>query len=171
MKINKLIGGFNMRRVIIDSDTAGDDTTAILMAMKYFKVEGITIVAGNVAFDQEVDNALTTIETYQPGYKIPVFKGYQNPMTALPNETHDTVEEIQGGNGMGDAVFPKPTQTAEDGHAIDFIIDTVKANTGEIEILDLAHLNNIAMVIMKDPEIMTYNMYILLIFGYNIYNG
>ncbi|MGH2119194.1 nucleoside hydrolase, partial [Aerococcus sp. L_32] len=92
-----------MRRVIIDSDTAGDDTTAILMAMKYFKVEGITIVAGNVAFDQEVDNALTTIETYQPDYKIPVFKGYQNPMTALPNETHDTVEEIQGGNGMGDA--------------------------------------------------------------------
>ena len=74
-----------MRRVIIDSDTAGDDTTAILMALKYFKVEGVTIVAGNVAFDQEVENALTTIETYNPGYKVPVYKGYQSPMIALPN--------------------------------------------------------------------------------------
>src|SRR5699024_8011069 len=120
-----------MRRVIIDSDTAGDDTTAILMALKYFKVEGVTIVAGNVAFDQEVENALTTIEIYNPGYKVPVYKGYQSPIIALPNAKHDTVEEIQGGNGMGDAVFPKPTQTAEDGHAIDFIIDMVKANPGE----------------------------------------
>ncbi|OYQ68154.1 nucleoside hydrolase [Aerococcus sp. 1KP-2016] len=142
-----------MRRVIIDSDTAGDDTTAILMALKHFKVEGITIVAGNVAFDQEVDNALTTIETFNPDYKVPVYKGYQSPMIALPNEVHDTVEEIQGGNGMGDAVFPKPQQKPEEQHAIDFIIETVKANPGEIELIALAPLTNIAMAIKKAPEI------------------
>jgi len=142
-----------VRRVIIDSDTAGDDTTAILMALKHFKVEGITIVAGNVAFDQEVDNALTTIETFNPYYKVPVYKGYQSPMIALPNEVHDTVEEIQGGNGMGDAVFPKPQQKPEEQHAIDFIIETVKANPGEIELIALAPLTNIAMAIKKAPEI------------------
>lgn len=142
-----------MRRVIIDSDTAGDDTTAILMGLKYFKVEGVTVVAGNVDFDQEVDNALTTIETFKPDYKVPVYKGYQSPIIALPNELHDTVEEIQGGNGMGDATFPKPTQEPEDQHAIDFIIDTVKANPGEIELIALAPLTNIAMAIKKAPEI------------------
>ncbi|MER2175663.1 MAG: nucleoside hydrolase, partial [Carnobacterium sp.] len=156
-----------MRRVIIDSDTAGDDTTAILMALKYFKVEGVTIVAGNVAFDQEVENALTTIETYNPGYKVPVYKGYQSPMIALPNAKHDTVEEIQGGNGMGDAVFPKPQQEPENDHAVDFIIDTIKANPGEIEILALAPLTNIAMAIKKAPEIMKDIKHIWIMGGVN----
>ena len=156
-----------MRRVIIDSDTAGDDTTAILMALKYFKVEGVTIVAGNVAFDQEVENALTTIETYNPGYKVPVYKGYQSPMIALPNAKHDTVEEIQGGNGMGDAVFPKPQQEPENDHAVDFIIDTIKANPGEIEILALAPLTNIAMAIKKAPEIAADIKHIWIMGGVN----
>ena len=53
-----------MQRIILDTDTAGDDTIAIMMAMraKGARLEGITINCGNIDFDQEVENALYTIE-------------------------------------------------------------------------------------------------------------
>lgn len=156
-----------MRRVIIDSDTAGDDTTAILMALHHFKVEGITIASGNVEFNQQVENALVTVETYNPTEKVPVFKGHESPMISLPLKKHLTVEEIQGGNGMGDAVFPKPTQVHEDEHAVDFMIRTIKENPGEIEIIALAPLTNIAMAIKRDPSILADIKHIWIMGGIN----
>lgn len=156
-----------MRRVIIDSDTAGDDTTAILMALNHFKVEGITIAAGNVEFNQQVENALVTVETYGPKEKVPVFKGHQSPMTSLSTKAHLTVEEIQGGNGMGDAHFPKPKQSAESEHAVDFIIRTIKENPGEIEIIALAPLTNLAMAIKRDPSILPDIRHIWIMGGIN----
>ena len=156
-----------MRRVIIDTDTAGDDTTAILMALHHFKVEGITIASGNVEFNQQVENALVTVETFGPQEKVPVLKGHESPMISLPLKKHLTVEEIQGGNGMGDAVFPKPNQVAEDEHAVDFMIRTIKENPGEIEIIALAPLTNIAMAIKRDPTILTDIKHIWIMGGIN----
>ena len=53
-----------MRRVLLDTDTAGDDAIAIMMALKAkdAKLEGITINCGNVDFDQQVENALYTVQ-------------------------------------------------------------------------------------------------------------
>lgn len=156
-----------MRRVIIDSDTAGDDTTAILVALKHFKVEGVTIASGNVSFEQEVENALVTIETFGPSEYVPVFKGHESPMISLPLVKHLTVEEIQGGNGMGDAEFPKPEQVAEDEHAVDFIIRMVKKYPGEMEFIALAPLTNIAMAIKRDPSILPDIKHIWIMGGIN----
>jgi len=55
-----------MRKVIIDTDTAGDDTIALLTALHHFTVEGVTIAGGNVTFDQEVENALYTVQLTSP---------------------------------------------------------------------------------------------------------
>lgn len=141
------------QRVIIDSDTAGDDTIALLTAMHYFHVEGVTIAGGNVDFDQEVENALYTIETYQPDYYIPVYKGYKGPFLTYGHEEHETVEEVHGNHGMGDSTFEPAKQRPEEEHAIDFIIRQVKENPGEISLLTIAPLTNIAMALKKDPTI------------------
>lgn len=156
-----------MRRVIIDTDTAGDDTVAILTALHNFKVEGVTIAGGNVAFNHQVENALHTVEVSGQDYRVPVFKGHQGPMTQLPTETHRTVEEIHGERGMGDLVIEKPKQEAEEQHAVDFIIETVKNNPGEIELLTIAPLTNIAMAIKREPSILDDIKHIWIMGGIN----
>src|SRR5690625_2464413 len=142
-----------MRKIIIDTDTAGDDAIALLTALHYFKVEGVTITGGNVAFDQQVENALYTIQVANQKEYVPVYKGYEGPIISAGEEEHQTVEDVHGSDGMGDAFFEKAKQQPEEGHAIDFIIDTVKANPGEISLLAIAPLTNIAMAIKKDPSI------------------
>lgn len=142
-----------MQRIIIDTDTAGDDVNALLTALHYFKVEGVTIAGGNVAFDQEVENALYTIQVANPDYYVPVYKGHSGPMMAFAQKEHQTVENIHGSHGMGDAKFEKTAQRPEEQHAVDFIIETVKANPGEISLLAIAPLTNIAMALKKDPSI------------------
>src|SRR5699024_10906661 len=69
------------------------------------------------------------------------------------DESHTTVEDVHGSDGMGDSFFPKPKRAAEDSHAIDFIIKTVHENPGEVTLLAIAPLTNIAMAIKKDPTI------------------
>ena len=51
-------------RLIIDTDTAGDDVFSLLLALctPGVDLEAITICNGNVAFDQQVENALYTVE-------------------------------------------------------------------------------------------------------------
>ncbi|MGJ9458004.1 nucleoside hydrolase [Oceanobacillus sp. CF4.6] len=156
-----------MRKVIIDTDTAGDDTIALLTALHHFKVEGVTITGGNVDFNQEVENALYTIQVASPKEYVPVYKGYEVPMTITGNEHHQTVEDVHGSDGMGDAFFEKATQRPEAGHAIDFIIEKVKANPGEIALLAIAPLTNIAMAIKKDPTIIADIPHIYIMGGTN----
>lgn len=156
-----------MRRVIIDTDTAGDDTVAILTALHNFKVEGVTIAGGNVAFNHQVENALYTIGISNPNYYVPVFKGHQSPIIQLPTENHRTVEEIHGERGMGDLIIEKPKQEVESKHAVDFIIETIKNNPGEIEILTIAPLTNIAMAIKRDPSILNDIKHIWIMGGIN----
>ena len=71
------------KRVIIDTDTAGDDTIAILTALHYFDVEGIMITGGNVQFDQQVENALYTVQVAGKSGQVPVYKGHERPLMGL----------------------------------------------------------------------------------------
>ena len=141
------------KRIIIDTDTAGDDTIALLTALHNFKVEGVTITGGNVQFDQQVENALYTIQVAGKGGQVPVYKGYKRPIFAIGEEQHVTVEDVHGKDGMGDSFFEKAIQRPESGHAVDFIIEKVREFPGEISLCAIAPLTNIAMAIKKEPFI------------------
>lgn len=141
------------RRIILDTDTAGDDTTAILTAIHHFQLEGITIVSGNIDFDQQVENALYTVEVANPTYPIPVYKGHRDPIMTLEGTKHYTEERIFASDGMGGSNFPKAQQRPESKHAVDFMIETIKNNPGEIEIIAIGPQTNIAMAIKRDPSI------------------
>ena len=58
-------------RLIVDTDTAGDDVTSLLIALLHpnAQLDAITICNGNVDFDQQVENALYTVE--QAGKSVP----------------------------------------------------------------------------------------------------
>lgn len=138
------------RRFIIDTDTGADDASALIYAasQKNCKIEGVTVLMGNVDLEQGTKNALMALELV--GCDAPVYKG--------ADTTYDGEDKVAfsvfGADGMGEADLVHPTATAQDGDAVDFILDTVRDNPGEIEILCLGPATNIARAIEKDPEAM-----------------
>lgn len=138
------------RRIIIDTDTAADDAAAMLLAALSPDIEivGVTVAAGNVDIDQAVKNALMTLEL--AGCDAPVYAGAVSTYSGEVQETFS----VFGKDGMSDAGLIHPTASAAEGDATDFIVDTVRADPGEIEIVALGPVTNIALALDRDPEVM-----------------
>lgn len=140
-----------MRRFIIDTDTASDDAMAVLMALRHpgVQVEALTICCGNVDFDQQVENALYTLEVAGAADRVPVYLGCRQPIWG----THRTVEYVHGQDGMGDSFFPKARQRPAAGHGVDKLIEICRAHPGEVTIVALAPLTNLATALLKEPSL------------------
>lgn len=138
-----------MRKFIIDTDTASDDAVALIMAHHWPDVEvvAVTIVNGNVAVEQGVKNALYTLDVCNAS--TPVYVGCTKPMLRESNYA----DWFHGKDGMGNMYYPEPKSKAQSGHAIDAIIDIIKKYPGEITLVTLGPLTNIAAALLKAPEI------------------
>lgn len=139
-----------MRRILIDTDTASDDVVAIIAALRdpAVHVEAITVVAGNVPIQLAVKNALIAVQmanTYAP----PVYQGVAKPML----RELFTSEYVHGADGMGNMDLPAPTLLPASGHAIDKLIEVIQRYPGEIELITLGPLTNLALAYLKAPEI------------------
>ncbi|MEM0117987.1 MAG: nucleoside hydrolase [Conexivisphaerales archaeon] len=161
--------GTYMLRLLIDTDTAGDDTTALMLALKSSnaKVEAITINCGNVNFDQQVENALYTVEVAGKSGKVPVYAGARFPLL----KSWRTVEEVHGKDGMGNSYFPKPAQKPENKHAVDAIVELINDNPDEITVIEQAPMTNLALALRKDPAIAKKVKQIFFMGGSNQYLG
>lgn len=138
------------RRVILDVDPGIDDAMAILLAAQSpeLQIEAITVVSGNVLVDQGVQNALKLVEL-AGRTEIPVARGEKYPL----KRKLITAPIVHGKNGLGETKLPSPAKTAESRHAVDLIIDLVRAHPGQITLLPLGPLTNIARVLLKQPGI------------------
>nr|MCR5178943.1 nucleoside hydrolase [Lachnospiraceae bacterium] len=138
------------RKIIIDTDTGADDASALILAAKDPDIEivGVTVLVGNVDLEQSTKNALMALET--AGCNAPVYKGSADTFDG----TVKTAFSVFGNDGMGDAGIINPSRQADEGDAIDFIIESVKNNPGEIEIVALGPATNVAKAIQRDPEAM-----------------
>ncbi len=138
-------------KILLDTDTAGDDNIAILMALKAAsaKLVGITINCGNIRFDQEVENALYTVQVAGMSGKVPVYPGARHPLL----KEWTTVEHIHGRDGMGNSRFPRAKQRPERMHAVDAMVDTINSEPGEITLVEIAPMTNLALALRKDPTI------------------
>lgn len=137
-------------KVIIDTDTGSDDAAALVLAASSEQVDilGITVLYGNVPLDKAAENALMTLEVCD--VEAPVYIGAEKP---LKKERKDMIS-VHGEDGMGDQDLIHPKHSAHDGDAVDFILDTIKSDPGEVEIVALGPLTNIALAVMKDPDTM-----------------
>lgn len=140
-----------MRKIIIDTDTGSDDAVALIMALKSneVKVEAITTVCGNVPLELATKNALMTIEIAN-GQKPPLYVGVEKPLF----RNLVTAVNVHGKDGMGDCNLINPSIKAESKHAVDTILEIVENNPNEIEIVTIGPATNIALAILKAPEIM-----------------
>ena len=138
------------RKIIIDTDTGADDASALIFAAKQKNIEikGVTVLVGNVDLEQSTKNALAALELAD--CDAPVYKGSADTYDG----TVKTAFSVFGSDGMGEADLIHPKKKAENGDAVDFILDTVKKNPGEIEIIALGPATNIAKAIKKDYETM-----------------
>lgn len=138
-----------MRKFLIDTDTASDDAVAILMALRAPEVQvvAITIVAGNVGVDQGAKNALNTVELC--GATTPVYKGLAKPLL----REHVDARFFHGEDGMGGLNLPPPQLEPQPKHAVDAIIETIHSAPGEITLVTLGPLSNIAAALLKEPTI------------------
>jgi purine nucleosidase len=138
-----------VRRFLIDTDTASDDAVALVMALKHpdVRVEAITVVAGNVPLGQGVQNALYTVEL--AGASVPVYAGVAAPLM----RPLETAQNVHGLDGMGDIGLPLSGRTPAPGHAVDVLIETIKRYPGEITLVTLGPLTNLALALLRDPSI------------------
>lgn len=139
-----------IHKVIIDSDTAGDDAAALILAAKSKNLEilGVTVAAGNVSLEQGAKNALASLELV--GCPAPVYLGATAPLSGEEQECFS----VYGGDGMGDADIVHPKGVPQEKNAVDFILDTVREQPYEVEIVALGPVTNLALAIQKDRETM-----------------
>ncbi len=140
------------RKIIIDTDPGQDDAVAILLALaspEEIEVLGITAVAGNVPLELTAKNARIVCEL--AGHTdIPVYAGCDRPL----NRPLVTAEHVHGKTGLDGPVLPDPEMPLAEGHAVDFIIDTLRAHEpGTVTLCPLGPLTNIATAFQKAPDI------------------
>lgn len=138
-------------RLIVDTDTAGDDVNSLLIALLHpeIQLEAVTISVGNVGFEQQIENALYTIEMAGRSGEVPVYPGCAEPLL----NRWVSADYVHGRDGMGDSFFPKARQRPEAQHAVDALIERINAAPGELTILAQAPLTNIAAAVIRDPSI------------------
>lgn len=138
------------KHIIIDTDPGIDDSLAILLALASpeLVIDGIVSVHGNVSTEQTTKNALSILELAKANH-VPVYKGCDLPLvkeSLLSPETH-------GDSGLGYAQLPEPVTQPKAGHGSDYIIEQIMSRPGEITLVALGPLTNIAIALRKEPRI------------------
>lgn len=136
--------------VIIDTDPGTDDAMAILLALSSpeIDVRAFTVVPGNVTGPQALDNTLGLV-SLAGRCDIPVAGGAQRPLA----QKLITAEFVHGKNGLGGIELPASRCEADARFAPDLIIEMVHRMPGQITLVPVGPLTNIALALLKDPTI------------------
>lgn len=136
------------QKMWIDTDTASDDAVALILALKSptTNVIGISIVAGNVPIELGVQAALYTIEMCEA--KVPVHVGATKPLV----RSFSSAQNVHGTDGMGDIGLKLSGRMPTSHDAVRQIIETFRSAPGEIDLVTLGPLTNIALALSIEPE-------------------
>ncbi len=146
-------------KIILDTDPGNDDLLAIIMALKseLIDIRGMTIVGGNASLENTTNNALSLL-TYMNRVDVPVYVGDPsalNERSTSPEEFDEFKShriEIHGETGLH-VPLPSPSIEPKKMHAVDFIISEAKSNKGDLTLVPIGPLTNIAMAIKKEPDL------------------
>lgn len=138
------------RTILIDTDPGVDDAMAIVYALSDGGLDlvGLTTVFGNVPVARATRNALALVDRL--GADVPVAQGAARPLERTQAPYADFVH---GADGFGGFAPPAPATAPHRLDAADFIVETVRARPGEIVLIPVGPLTNIAEALRRDPGI------------------
>ena len=140
------------RQIVIDTDPGIDDAVAILLALaapEELEILGIVVVAGNLPLTQTERNARRVCELAGRA-DVPVYAGCTHPLL----RRLATAEHVHGETARDRLLLPEPTMALRPQHGVDFLIETLRSEAaGTITLCALGPLTNIAMALVKAPEI------------------
>ena len=156
------------KRILFDTDPGIDDACAILLALASpeLSLEGLSIVHGNCSVDQATVNALSVLELADAGH-VPVARGCELPLvqpSLLAPETH-------GNTGLGYAQLPKPRARPIVQHGADFLIEKIMSSPGEITLVAIGPLTNVALAIRQEPRLVQAVREVIVMGGAIRYEG
>lgn len=137
-------------KILIDTDPGVDDAIALLLALKHpaLEVVGVTTIGGNVGIDHTTVNAAGILELAQR-LDVPLYRGEEGPLVHLPGRS----STAHGEDGLGGVTLPHYEVQVREGSAASFIVDTINDNPGEITLVPIGPLTNIAKALELDPSI------------------
>jgi purine nucleosidase len=136
--------------LLLDVDTGIDDALALLFAAADPAADlvGVTTCAGNTSLDLVTRNTIGVLEL--AGVKdIEVAAGRSQPLC----QPLLTTPETHGPEGIGRAVLPEPEATVSDRRAAQLIVETARERPGEITLVALGPLTNVAVAVLTEPEL------------------
>lgn len=137
-------------KMILDCDVGHDDAVALMVAARHPALEllGVTAVAGNQTLDKTLPNTLHVCQHL--GLDVPVYGGMSLPMV----RDQVTAGDVHGESGLDGPVFePLTWKQAEKEHAVNYLIRTLMASDGDVTLVPVAPLSNIAMAMRLEPRI------------------
>jgi purine nucleosidase len=138
------------RKVILDCDPGHDDAVAIMLAAGDPRAEllAITTVAGNQTLERTTLNA-RRVCTVAGIRDVPIAAGCDRPLM----RELVTAGEVHGETGLDGPSWPEPDVPLEPAHAVDVIVERVMAAPGEVTLVPVGPLTNIAMALRREPRI------------------
>ena len=142
-----------MKRIIIDCDPGIDDAMAIMMAYMHpeTEIEAITTVSGNTNVTQATVNVLKVLDVLD-AKSIPVFSGAGS---ALLGNTNDA-SFVHGFDGLGDLNLAESKRAVKSDPASMALINLAKEKPGELSLIAIGPLTNLALALNIDPELPCY---------------
>ncbi len=138
-------------KVIYDTDPGVDDAMALYYALAHpaIDVVGITTTFGNVYVEQAAENALYL--TALSGHDVPVTQGVAKPWVKHAEAPPDS---IHGADGLGNLLSRQDhTKTLDPRASAQFIVDMARAHPGEITLVAVGPLGNLATALKLEPAL------------------
>lgn len=138
------------KRIILDTDPGIDDSLAILLALASPEItlEGVSTIHGNASTAQVTMNVLSVLDLAKASH-IPVYRGCELPLV----QTSLLAPETHGDHGIGYAKLPASQINPQVKKGSDFLIEKIMSSPGEITLVCIAPLTNVALAIRQEPRI------------------
>ena len=136
--------------LILDVDTGIDDSLALLYACASPEVDlvAVTCVAGNVDARQVAENTRAVLELAGRG-DVEVALGREVPLVRALRTTPET----HGPRGIGYAELPPAKRPLSTRHAVDLLIEEVRGRGGDLTLVSLGPLTNLAVAVLREPDL------------------
>ncbi len=136
--------------ILIDCDTGIDDSLALLYAVASPEAEivAVTCCSGNVEAHQVARNTLAVLEL-AGRTDIEVALGRTVPLV----RALDIAPETHGPQGLGHAELPRASRPLSERHAADVIVDVARRRPGELTLIMLGPMTNLAIALEREPEL------------------